>query len=640
MESESRATELQRGSLIGGYRIDDLIGRGGMGMVYRATNIALNRIYALKVLAPMLAHDSDYRERFQREIRLAASLHHSNVVGVHYAGEHEGSLFVVMDFIDGRDLRDVLLRTGALGPSRAVDLLSQIASALDAAHHSGLVHRDVKPANVLISVEHGEEHAYLTDFGLAKRSDAVSALTAAGLVAGTVDYMSPEQITGGTTDARTDIYALGCVFFQMLTGDVPYTRDNSMAVLFAHVNDPPPAIEEPLAELYPAFGPVIKTAMAKAPEDRYLSAGDFARDAAAALRGTRYAGPPTSVATGEAEPIDTAQELSDAPPAPAVQGVDPQRTVISSRSSSHVTPQAPGVQSGASQPPVPDAASSPGTTAGDAGPFLRRYRWPLLAALLAVAAAVAVIVVVTSQSSTPSPGSSGVDLAAPLIAVPTNRVTASGNATIQLNGDTATVAVTTRGLLNGSPHLMHIHAEGLGICPPASAARLHNGHLAISTGNGIQYYGPTQVSLTEFGSTSGSVPNNIDLNRYPANADITYKRTVPITPALATLIRESNAVVIIHGIDYNRNHIYDFGALGVSDLDKTLPGEATAPSICGSLRPVAGANQRASSTTTFVASLAPDRAQNSAEIPGIPAGSLLYCHIAGFGVGGRSAAPA
>jgi serine/threonine protein kinase len=637
---EFRATELQRGSLIGGYRIDDLIGRGGMGMVYRATNIALNRIYALKVLAPAFAHDSEYRERFQREIRLAASLHHPNVVGVHYAGEHEGSLFVVMDFIDGRDLREVLLRTGALGPPRAVELLTQIAFALDAAHRSGLVHRDVKPANVLISVEHGEEHAYLTDFGLAKRSDAVSALTATGLVAGTVDYMSPEQITGGTTDARTDIYALGCVFFQMLTGDVPYTRDNSMAVLFAHVNDAPPAIEEPLAELYPAFGPVINMAMAKAPEDRYLSAGDFARDAAAALRGARYAGPPTSVATGEAEPGGAAEEPPAAAPAPAVREVDPQRTVISSRSSSHDTPQASGVQSATSHPRPPDAASGPGGQAGDSGPFLRRYRWPVLAALLAVAAAVAAIVVVTSQSSTPSSAPSAANLAAPLIAVPTNRVRASGNATLQLTGDAATVTITTRGLLNGSPHLMHIHAEGLGICPPASAARLHNGHLAISTGNGIQYYGPTQVSLTEFGSTSGAVPNNIDLNRYPATGDISYKRTVTITPALATLIREGNAVVIVHGIDYNGNHVYDFNALGVSDLDKTLPGEATAPAICGSLRPVAGANQRASRTSTFVASLAPDPADSSAGIPGIPAGSLLYCHIPGFGVGGSPAAPA
>ncbi len=225
---------------MGGYRIDALISRGGMGVVYRATNVALNRIYALKVLRPELADDDQFRERFKREIRLAASLRHPNVVGIYYAGEQDGLLFVAMDFIDGTDLHDVIANMGATEPERAVDLLTQVASALDAAHRKGLVHRDVKPANVLIRVEDGEEHAYLTDFGLAKRSDAVTALTAEGLVVGTVDYMSPEQITGGATDARTDVYALGCVFFQMLTGNVPYQRPNSLATLFAHANDPLP----------------------------------------------------------------------------------------------------------------------------------------------------------------------------------------------------------------------------------------------------------------------------------------------------------------------------------------------------------------------------------------------------------------
>src|SRR5438067_9599616 len=214
-----RGTQLERGSLIGGYRIDELISRGGMGFVYRATNVAMNRIYALKVLAPELAEDEQFRQRFKRETRIAASLHHPNVVGIHYAGEHDGLLFFVMDFVTGTDLRDVLIQYGAIDPNRAVELLEQFSSALDAAHHRGLVHRDVKPANILITVKDGEEHAYLTDFGLAKRFDTVNGLTAQGAVVGTVDYMSPEQITGTRTDARTDIYALGCVFFQMLSGD-------------------------------------------------------------------------------------------------------------------------------------------------------------------------------------------------------------------------------------------------------------------------------------------------------------------------------------------------------------------------------------------------------------------------------------
>jgi serine/threonine protein kinase len=219
-----------------------------------------------------------------------------------------------MDFVDGTDLHEVLLKTGSLEPDRAVELLGQITSALDAAHKKGLVHRDVKPANVLIRVEDGGEHASLTDFGLAKRSDAVTALTAKGLVVGTVDYMSPEQITGGDTDARTDIYALGCVFYQMLTGDLPFKRGNSIATLFAHVHEQPPALEGPLADLYPAFGGVIETAMAKEPGDRYLSAGDFARDAGAALRGARYTGSPTIVATGDAKPTDNDSPARAAPP--------------------------------------------------------------------------------------------------------------------------------------------------------------------------------------------------------------------------------------------------------------------------------------------------------------------------------------
>ena len=216
-----RSGQLERGFVIGGYRIDELISRGGMGAVYRATNVALNRIYALKVIAPELTGDDQFRERFKREMRIAASLQHPNVVGIHYAGEQDGFLFLVMDYVYGTDLRQLLLKNGALEPERAVDLLTQVASALDAAHAKGLVHRDVKPANILITVRDGEEHAYLTDFGLAKRSDTVGGLTQKGVAVGTVDYMAPEQVTGGPTDARTDIYALGCVFFQLLTANVP-----------------------------------------------------------------------------------------------------------------------------------------------------------------------------------------------------------------------------------------------------------------------------------------------------------------------------------------------------------------------------------------------------------------------------------
>ena len=297
---EIRGGQLERGSVVGGYRVDSVISRGGMGVVYRVTNVALHKVYALKTLTPDLTDDAQFRDRFRREMRIAASIEHPNVVGIHYAGEHNGLLFLVMDLIVGTDLRHLVQESGALEPDRAVDLLEQFAFALDAAHAKGLVHRDVKPANMLVTVRDGQEHGYLTDFGIAKRSDNIGALTSTGAVVGTVHYMAPEQVTGDPTDARTDVYALGCVFFQMLTGAVPYDRENSIATLFAHVHDPPPALPDELADLYPTFGAVIEKAMAKKPEDRHLSAGDFARDAACALGGIRYTGPATIVATGDA----------------------------------------------------------------------------------------------------------------------------------------------------------------------------------------------------------------------------------------------------------------------------------------------------------------------------------------------------
>src|SRR5436305_9232675 len=312
-----RGDQLGSGSVVGGYRIDELISQGGMGVVYRVTNVALNRIYALKVLRPELAEDEQFRLRFKREMRIATSLNHPNVVAIHHAGDQEGTLFFVMDYVTGTDLRELLVKGGAVEPNRAIELLEQSASALDAAHGRGLVHRDVKPANILITVKDGEEHAYLTDFGLAKKFDTASGLTAKGSVVGTVDYMAPEQITGERTDARTDIYALGCVFYQMLSGRVPYERDNSVATLFAHVHEPPPPLVGDFGETNPAFAPVLQKAMAKDPSDRYLSAGDFARDAAAALRGMRDTAPPSSVGTGEAMPLD--EPSAPAPPAPATE---------------------------------------------------------------------------------------------------------------------------------------------------------------------------------------------------------------------------------------------------------------------------------------------------------------------------------
>jgi serine/threonine protein kinase len=647
---------LQRGSVVAGYRIDELISRGGMGLVYRATNVALNRIYALKVLAPGLADDEQFRERFKREMRIAASLHHPNIVGIHNAGEHDGMLFFVMDYITGTDLREVLVKDGAMDPSRVLDLLDQFASALDAAHSRGLVHRDVKPANILITVKDGEEHAYLTDFGLAKKYDTASGLTAKGAVVGTVDYMSPEQITGSHTDARTDIYALGCVVYQMLSGKVPYERDNSVATLFAHVYDPPPPLEGETSETYPAFAPVLEKAMAKDPSGRYFSAGDFARDAAAALKGMRYTAAPTIVGTGDATPVVKNAEPTAPPqvppttppveavkpdePAQASEFIAPARTGAPPESpGSEVIPPRPSVPSETNisespslredvpavaaeatsvpaatdptsapsapqqptspSPPTAAPASSPpattppappptppptpptggdsGGAAGGAGRSRNRYLLPGLGALvLIVGAVVAVIALSSSGSSKPS----GTPFAASLTPVPTNQSNGSGSGTVRLNGNVATITLDASGLLNGAPHAMHIHAGGKGVCPPASAARLHNGHLSISTSDGIKFYGPPQVSLTSTGDTSPK--SIIDFSRYPHVGTIRYARTITIPTGVADAIRAGNAAMIVHGIDYNHNGIYD-NVLDRSELNNSLPGEATAPAICGSL---------------------------------------------------------
>jgi Protein kinase domain len=630
-----RGDQLGRGSIVGGYRIDGQISRGGMGIVYRATNVALNRIYALKVLTPELAEDDRFRERFKREMRIAASLHHPNVVAIHYAGEHEGLLFFVMDFVSGSDLRDLLKDTGAIEPHRAVDLLAQFASALDAAHERGLVHRDVKPANILITVANGEEHSYLTDFGIAKRFDTVSGLTAQGAVVGTVDYMAPEQISGGRTDARTDIYALGCVFFQMLTGRVPYERENSVAKLFAHVHEPPPPLEGQLAELYPTFGPVLKMAMAKEPADRYLSAGDFARDAAAALAGTRYTGAPTVVATGEAKPPGHEPSVAETSPAVPAESPGPAEAPAPA-----TVPAEPEAELEGSRAPALTAATAPPPPPGAAGPgpastsALRRFRGAILAGVLVLIAAVAAVVVLSSSSSSAPTGEPWAAAARP---VPTNRVTGSGTATLRLHGSTVTVDLVTTGLLSGSAHAMHIHAGGQGICPPASAARPHNGHLSISTTDGLKFYGPPEVALTNSGDTSPK--SIIAFARYPSVGSFHYTRTIQNIPAgVVAAIRAGNAVIVVHGIDYNGNGIYD-NVLDRSELNNALPGEATAPALCGpmfsthtaSVAPSAGGAGGA----VYVASL---HTYSEGSDPSV-ASLTLVCHIPALTLRGPSPSP-
>ena len=276
---------LTTGSILGDFQVESELGRGGMGVVYRATQISLGRPVALKVIASALTDQIGFRERFVRESRLAASLDHPNVIPVYAAGEHEGVLYIAMRYVEGTDLRTVLRNEHRVDPLRAAGVIAQVASALDAAHERGLVHRDVKPANLLVAARGGGEHVYLTDFGLTKRSTSESSLTAAGEWVGTLDYVAPEQVRGDAVDGRADVYALGCVLYEMLTGTVPFPRDNDLAKLWAHISDDVPSALELAPETPPALAAVAERAMAKDPADRFPEAGMMGRVALASVPG-------------------------------------------------------------------------------------------------------------------------------------------------------------------------------------------------------------------------------------------------------------------------------------------------------------------------------------------------------------------
>jgi len=260
---------LAPGAVLAGYRLEARIGAGGMAVVFRAVDERLGRTVALKVLAPGLAGDGEFRERFVRESRAAATVDHPHIIPVYGAGEADGILFLAMRYVPGGDLRSVLHQEGPLPPERAAFLLSPVASALDAAHGAGLVHRDVKPANVLVDRSPGRpDHPYLSDFGLAKGAagsagiTSAAGLTGTGQFLGTADYAAPEQISGGRTYVQTDQYALACVAFTMLTGELPFARDQPMAVLWAHLSAPPPSVTARRPDLSPGAPRPCRTAAA------------------------------------------------------------------------------------------------------------------------------------------------------------------------------------------------------------------------------------------------------------------------------------------------------------------------------------------------------------------------------------------
>jgi serine/threonine protein kinase len=253
---------LASGAVVAGYRIESVVGRGGMGVVYRARELGLDRLIALKVIAPELLEDPGIRRRFLREARTAASIEHPNVIPIHAAGEQDGVAYIAMRFIEGDDLRTLVRRSGPLAPARAAEIIAQAAAGLDAMHRAGYVHRDVKPANVLVD---RDGHSYLADFGLAKQVLSHSGATHTGQWVGTLDYVAPEQIRGDRIDARADVYALGGVLCFVLTGQVPFEREGDEAKMWAQLSEPAPVPSRLRPGLPAELDGAVARAKAKAP---------------------------------------------------------------------------------------------------------------------------------------------------------------------------------------------------------------------------------------------------------------------------------------------------------------------------------------------------------------------------------------
>jgi Protein kinase domain len=351
------------GLRVAGYRLHEEIGRGGMAVVFRARDERLGRLVALKILAPAYAADEGFRHRFIRESRAAASVDDPHIVPVFEAGEADGVLFIAMRYVPGGDARSLVRREGPMPPARAVAIISPVASALDAAHAHGLLHRDVKPANMLVDVVPGRpDHVYLSDFGLSKGAEPSTALTGAGQFLGTLDYISPEQIRGGPIDGRADQYALACSAFELLTGGPPFRREEPMALMHAQMSDPPPKLTSRRPDLPPAADEVLARALAKVPQDRYPSCRDFADALRAALGLPPYDSGPRVIPAAAYRPTQVAGPATGGPaagaaaPGAAVAGA-------AARGSPGLRPGAADLPTSAGEasiPPPPAPAAAPG----------------------------------------------------------------------------------------------------------------------------------------------------------------------------------------------------------------------------------------------------------------------------------------
>ena len=430
------------GERVASYHIDQLIGRGGMAVVYRATDVRLDRMVALKILNPDLASNDSFRQRFIRESRAGAAVDHPHVIPVFEAGEADGVLFIAMRYVSGSDVRALIEREGRLSAQRTVDIVTQVASALDAAHAHGLVHRDVKPANMLLAGEgsasvpggnapgdgSATDYVYLSDFGLSKQSVSSPSLTRTGQFLGTLDYMSPEQISGKTVDGRTDLYALACAAFEMLTGQPPFKREANLAVMWAQISAEPPSIRQWRPDLSPAVDEVIGRALAKAPDDRQASCVEFAlalRAACATGAGAGRIPEPTDLAfAAGAEPTVTNRApgpgvpaagqpvvgaaaypvgLAETAPGPAAPGGSAGVGPVGYQYPAG--PTAPGYGPGGTAYAPGGGASGPGGFGFEPQPPPRRNRaLPILLGCLVVAAVAAAAVVVLHLKGSANPG--------------------------------------------------------------------------------------------------------------------------------------------------------------------------------------------------------------------------------------------
>jgi serine/threonine-protein kinase len=373
------------GTVLAGYRIEALVGRGGMSAVYRAEHVHLGKTVALKILSPALAQDEDFRERFLRESRIAASIEHPNIIPIYDAGEVDGRLYIAMRYVDGLDLKQLVQQDGPLSLGRAVYIVEQVASALDAAHALGLVHRDVKPGNVL--VVRGSERVFLCDFGVVKHSGSTG-LTRTGYFLGTIDYAAPEQIEGRPVDARTDVYSVGCLIYECLTGKPPFARGGEMAVIHAHLTEEPPKPSTSRPDLPAAIDAVVGTAMAKRQAERYPTAGA----AAHALR---------AVALGDVpEATDDDRPKTDETFVPAA-------AVVAAAPTGPPEPPSAG-------PPGGEAASAaPASSDGGSAPASRSRRpgWKVIAGIAALALLATAGIAMALASSGGSGGSGNTDAA-------------------------------------------------------------------------------------------------------------------------------------------------------------------------------------------------------------------------------------